>query len=196
MSNIYDKIPNNSIKYIKKWINHLDLKIILRNDRKTKLGDFRPTHNNLTITINKNLNPYLFLITLTHEIAHAFVWQTHKSSVSPHGKEWKEMYKSLMLNFLNPDIFPEDIIKNLSKHLISPSASTTTDIILYSCLRQYDSSLKKTISDIKEGEIFYLSNQRKFIKGVRLRKRFRCIEVESKKIYLMHPLIEVFETDT
>ena len=130
---------------------------------------------------------------MTHELAHAFIWRDHKNRVKPHGKEWKELYKNLMLNFLNPDIFPQDILRNLSKHLISPSASTSTDIELCSCLRKYNNSIKKTVSDIKEGEIFLLNNRKKFIKGPKLRKRFKCIDLVSQKDYMVHPLAEIYE---
>ena len=193
MQSFYHFVPPKSVRLLQCWIDELDAKVVISRPRRTKLGDFRANHNNLTITINQNLNPYSFLITLTHEIAHAFIWRDYKNCVKPHGEEWKEVYKNLMFNFLNPDIFPQDILRNLSRHLIAPSASTSTDIELYSCLRNYNNSIKKTVSDIQEGAIFSLKNHKKFIKGPKLRKRFKCIELSSQKTYMVHPLVEIYE---
>ena len=44
---------------------------------------------------------------------------------------------------------------------------------------------------INEGEEFKLSNGRLFIRGPKLRKRYRCIEKHTKKVYLFHPLADV-----
>ena len=192
MQSFHHFVPPQSVRLLQCWIDELDTKVVISSPRRTKLGDFKVQHNRFVVSINNNLNPYSFLITLTHEIAHAFIWRDYKNHVKPHGKEWKDIYRNLMLNFLNPDIFPQDILRNLSKHLISPSASTTTDIKLYSCLRKYNNSIKKTVSDVQEGEVFFLKNQKKFIKGPKLRKRFKCIELVSQKTYMVHPLAEIF----
>ena len=62
--------------------------------RKSKLGDFRILINGRgQISVNENLNRYAFLITITHELAHAFVWKRYKTRVMPHGKEWKSTFK-------------------------------------------------------------------------------------------------------
>ena len=193
MQSFHHFVPPKSLELLQCWIDELDAKVVISPPRNTKLGDFKVRHNHLVISVNNNLNPYSFLITLTHELAHAFIWRDHKNSVKPHGEEWKELYKNLMLNFLNPDVFPQDILRTLSKHLISPSASTSTDIELCSCLRKYNNSIRKTVSDIQEGEIFLLKNRKKFIKGPKLRKRFKCVELVSQKTYMVHPLAEIYE---
>ena len=79
----------------------------------------------------------------------------------------------------------------MRKHLTNPKASTTVDIGLYKCLRDFDNRKIITISDIDKGEIFILKNGKRFVKGEKLRKRFKCQEYSSKKIYLVHPLAEV-----
>ena len=58
--------------------------------RKTKLGDYRRPgrpHQPHRISINGNLNPYAFLITLLHEWAHLEIYQEYKGKVAPHGPE-------------------------------------------------------------------------------------------------------------
>ena len=97
----------------------------------------------------------------------------------------------MMLNFLTPTIFPEDILKVLSLHLKNPKASTLTDVNLASVLKKYDTNKVLTISDINQGQIFSISNGKIFKKGEKLRKRYKCVEVSTNKVYLFHPLAEV-----
>ena len=49
-----------------------------------------------------------------------------EGEVNPHGDEWKEQYKKMMLPFLNPEFFTEDILRSLSNYMIiNPRASTS-----------------------------------------------------------------------
>ena len=128
-------IPKESVLQINKWIKELRVKVNITKQRKTKLGDFKILRNGeYQISVNNDLNKYAFLITVTHELAHSFVWKRYKHNVKPHGKEWKKTFKHMMLNFLNPKIFPNDILKALSKHLLNPKASSQIDITLAKAL--------------------------------------------------------------
>ena len=184
-------LPAPSLQKINDWIDELDVQLKITNPRKTKLGDFKVVKNILFISINNDLNPYSFLITLTHELAHAFVYVKYKKEVLPHGLQWQEIFKSMMLIFLNPAIFPDDVLKVLSAHLKQPQASTCTDVNLATILKKYDHKKTLTISDVKDGSIFSTSNGKIFKKGKQLRKRYKCVECTSNKVYLFHPLTEV-----
>ena len=184
-------IPKESIPLISKWIDELDISLKFVLPRNTKLGDYKyDNKNGNQITINNDLNPYATLITLTHEIAHAFVFKRYGSNHQPHGIEWKKMYKSLMLNFLKPKIFPHNILAALSAHMINPSASSSNDINLILSLREYDSKKSLTIDQIKIGEKFLYSG-RLFVKHSYLRKRIKSLEVKSQKIYLFNPITKI-----
>ena len=184
-------LPEPSLQKINDWINELDVQLKITNPRKTKLGDFKVVKDTLFVSINNDLNPYSFLITLTHELAHAFVYVKHKRGVAPHGSQWQETFKSMMLNFLNPTIFPDDVLKALSVYLKQPKASTLTDMNLAAVLKKYDFVKALTISDIAEKSIFSIPNGKIFKKGKQLRKRYRCIECTTNKVYLFHPFAEV-----
>ena len=188
---LQNKIPKESISLISQWINELNIKLKFVNKRATKLGDFRyDTKNGFVITINNNLNQYSSLITLTHEIAHAFVFSKYGINVKPHGKEWKSIFKKLIVNFLHPKIFPNDILSPLSSYMINPSASTSNNLDLVMSLRNYDAKIKPTVSQIDIGERFLYSNK-VFIKADVLRKRIKCLEIHSNKVYLFNPLTEI-----
>ena len=141
----YKYVPENSIKILKSWIEELDIDIKIITPRKTKLGDFRYSNGNSLITINNNLNKYSFLITLTHEIAHAFIFSKYKNTVLPHGKRWKIKFRSMLLNFLNPTCFPDDILIALSRFLINPKASTYSDYNLTMVLKNMISVIQNLL---------------------------------------------------
>ena len=112
------------------------LKIV--NNRKTKHGDFRKTPDGTyQITINYGLNPYRFLLTLIHEIAHLVTYKKH-NKVKPHGIEWKLNFQHLMLPFLKPEIIPNDLMPLLANYLKNPKASTDADVNLSLALKKYD----------------------------------------------------------
>ena len=185
-------VPPKSVQLLQCWIDDLNVKVVISSPRKTKLGDFKVKNQKMVISVNNNLNPYSFLITFTHELAHAFVFKKHKNKVLPHGVSWKLTFKSMLLNFLSPEFFPDDVLKVLSKHIINPKASTFSDLELVKVLRKYDNQSLLTISDIEEGGEFSLTNGKTFIKGEKLRKRFKCVEQKTNKVYLFHSFAEVF----
>ena len=193
MSIFYSFVPEKSNKLLQCWVDELKVMVKVTAPRKTKLGDFKVRGNQMSITINNNLNKYSFLITLTHELAHAFVFKKYQNRLKPHAKSWQLTFKSLMLNFLTPDFFPEDILKVLSRHMISPKASTFADLELVRVLKKYDQFTSVTISDLAVGDSFKIANGKIFVKGEKIRKRYKCIEYKTNKTYLFHPFAEVIK---
>ena len=183
-------IPHRASPYITKWISELDIDIRFVNARKTKLGDYRFRNNQHFITVNNNLNKYASLITLTHEIAHAFTFAKFGKNIKPHAMQWKENFKKLMLNFFDYNIFPDDILPALSRYLINPSASTTNDEFLSLILRKYDSEIFLTISEINDGDQFMYSGK-KYIKYQKLRKRIKCLNLTNNRYYLFNPIAQI-----
>ena len=188
-------IPENAINHALELIIKHEINLNIKKARSTKLGDFRaPTENQAArLSINANLNPYAFLITLIHEIAHWVVWKNYKNyrGLNPHGIEWKRTFTGLMNPFLIDSIYPEDILGILKKHMINPKASTTSDIKLMKVLKAYDKGDKAiTLSDLSEGEFFILKDKHfQIIK--KNRSRFLCLDLDSHKKFLVHSLAEV-----
>ena len=174
------------------WEKEFNVKVIVTNPSKSRLGVFIPkrlSENN--IRINNNLNRYSFLITLIHEMAHASIWIKYGRKVNPHGLEWKMEFKRMILPFLHPNYFPEDILSALAKHMILPKASTVRDVDLSTILRKYDVLPSFTIDRIKDGDYFEIANGSQFQKICKLRKNYKCKEIKSGKLYRFSPLAEV-----
>lgn len=188
---IHKYIPEAAIELVEELLDEYPFHLKIKNNRKTKHGDFRPLKNGqLQITINNDMNIYRFLITLVHEVAHLVTYK-EKKRVKPHGIEWKTNFQHLMLPFLKPEIFPNEILSKLANYLRNPKASTDTDIKLSLQLKQYDEKSNKSyIFEIPlKSEFTY--NNRIFIKGNKRRVRYKCTEKRTKKEYLFHPNAEV-----
>ena len=183
-----DYLPTNSRDQVQSWIQQLGITVIIKKKRRTKFGDFRLIKGKMFITINNNLNVYSFLITLVHEIAHAFTYAEYGTSVKPHGKEWQLVFKKMLLSFLSPRYFPNEILEPLSKYAKKPKAATFSDTELSLALRSFDEIKTPTLLELNEGAFFQLENGKVFTKGKLIRTRFMCVERDTKKEYLFHPL--------
>ena len=193
MEHLLAYIPKAAHPQIKSLLETSQVDIVVTKQRQTKHGDFRfhPSKKPM-ITVNDSLNPYRFLITLLHEIAHFKVSLEFGNFVKPHGVEWKRAFQETLLPFLNPSVFPDPICSILSRHMKNPKASTDRDFKLIIALRQFDPLSSKTlIYQLKDGKHFTLENDRIFIKLKKRRTLFECREKSTGKIYLFSPQSEV-----
>lgn len=186
-------IPPKALPRVLGLLEHDHLTVKVKKERKTRHGDYmRLPNGNHQITINSNLNPYRFLITLVHEIAHFEAYENFGKFIKPHGAEWKKTFQHLMLPFLNPDIFPVELLPLLAKHFKNPKASSDTDAPLALALKQFDEPNNKSyVFEVPLGREFKLYNGRVFKKGNKRVKRFECIEVKTGRLYLFNPNAEV-----
>ena len=189
-----DYIHHRAFPRITKWINEININVQFVNSRKTKLGDYRFRNNQHFITVNNNLNKYAALITLTHEIAHAFTFAEFGKTIKPHAIQWKENFKKLMLTFFDYNIFPDEVLSALSRYLINPSASTTNDEFLSLILRKYDNEISLTISEINDGDNFTYSGK-KYMKCQKIRKKIKCLNLDNDRYYLFNPITKIKKID-
>ena len=192
-------LPDHSVDSILKLIHDNKINLNIKRARATKLGDFRVPGKGRPsrLSINSDLNPYAFLITLIHEIAHWMVWNNYKNyhQLQPHGLEWKRTFQGLMQPYLNSDIFPERILQILKKHMLNPKASSTSDIHLMRALKEYDDGDTPTIlADLEIGESFELKG-RQFRIIKKNRSRFLCVDTVIGKKYMVHSMAEITPLD-
>nr|WP_321236334.1 SprT-like domain-containing protein [uncultured Psychroserpens sp.] len=190
---LQDYIPQNAITKVIALLDHDNLTVKVKTERKTRHGDYKRLPNGKhQITINSNLNSYRFLITLIHEIAHFEAYKNYGRVIKPHGIEWKHTFQHLMLPFLNPETFPLDLLPLLAKHFKNPKASSDTDANLALALKQFDEPNDKTyIFDVPFGSTFKLYNGKVFQRGNKRVKRYECMEIKTGRLYLFNPNAEV-----
>ena len=188
-------VPEGSFEAVAHYLLHYKVHLTITRERKTVSGDYRNSFGdkNHRISVNGNLNPYAFLITLLHELAHLFTYERYGHRVQAHGKEWKQEFGKVLSQFLQQNIFPDNVQQALLKTLHNPAASSCADTALLRVLHQYDRQKEgvSLVESLAIGERFKISGDRIFEKQERIRKRFRCIEVSTGKIYLFSPVYEV-----
>jgi hypothetical protein len=183
-----DHIPPAAVAYCLDLWKESPFELKLTKSRQSKVGDFtsRGTKKHPRITLNNDLNPYLFLHTYVHEVAHLRVYLTRGNRVEPHGEEWKTTFTDLMIPLLWENVFPEEILHELRRHMVHPKASSFADPKLTLAFRKYDKGGGSMIilADLPEGSIFEFHG-RYFKKGKLRRTRVLCQEMKSKRNYLV-----------
>ena len=87
--------------------------------------------------------------------------------------------------------FPIDVQDALLIYLQNPKASSCTDTNLQKVLKKYNSNSKILhLEDIEIGSKFNL-NEKTFVSISKLRKRYKCQDVNTKRMYYVNPLAEV-----
>ena len=187
-------LPPEAVKSCFELIKTKQVHLRITPQRRSRHGDYRrlPDGRHL-ITVNASGNPYRFLITLIHEIAHLVAFERYGRNIKPHGVEWKRCFQQLMLPYLHPGIFPQKLLPVLARHFKNPKASSSTDEHLSLALKTYDpgDSSQAVLQEIPFGTQFRASNGQVFLKGNKRVKRYECKELGTGRVYLFQPHAEV-----
>ncbi len=190
-------IPEAAAEPVFNYLHHYKVHLTVTRERKSVWGDYRngTSFQNHRISVNGNLNPYAFLITLLHELAHLVTFMQYGNRVQSHGREWKQVYSHILKDFMQLHIFPGDILKVLQQSVHNPAASSCADDQLIRVLKKYDNNEHevKLVEQIKSGGHFVIKGGKVFKKGERVRKRYQCTELATGKTYLFSPVYEVKE---
>jgi len=188
-------LPEETFLPVAEYLQQYKVHLTVTRERKSILGDYRNAYDNRNhrISVNGNLNKYSFLITLLHELAHLLTFEKYGNKVQSHGRQWKTLFGQLLARFIKTKIFPADIEKELLATLHNPGASSCAEEGLMRVLRKYDlkNEGQMLVEEIPPHALFKMKDGRTFKKGERLRKRYRCEEVGTKKVYLFSPVFEV-----
>jgi len=188
-------LPPGTYEPVLSYLRQYKVHLTVARERKSVLGDYRHSthHANHRISVNGNLNPYSFLITLLHELAHLLTFEQFGNHVLSHGREWKAIYVNILAQFLQHQVFPGDIETELLRSLKNPAATTCAEDGLLRVLRKYDSkeSDNRLVEEIETNKLFRTHDGRVFKKEGKLRKRFKCIEIKTGRVYLFSPVYEV-----
>ena len=191
INNFHKYIPKNAINGVQSLIEKHKINLKIVNQRQTKHGDFRQLANGkFQITINNNLNPFQFLLTLIHEIAHHTTFEKY-GRIRPHGKEWKQEFQYLMLPFLNPSIFPNQMLTPLAHYLKSPKASTDSDVRLSLALKGNTAENGKNFVFELPTNCTFVFKNKMYIRGKKRKTRIECLQLTTNRMYLFNQNTEV-----
>lgn len=184
-------LPPAAYPVVLGWLQHNRVLVRVARSRRTKLGDYRTADRTKPhrISVNDDLNRYAFLVVLVHEFAHYSTFQKHRRH-APHGPEWKAEYRRLMQPFLSQAVLPADVLEALERHLQDAPSSSCTDQHLMRILRRYDAEPRPFLEELEESTVFRFQ-QKLFVKGPRLRTRFKCKCLNDRRSYIIDPTAEV-----
>jgi SprT protein len=197
IDSFFDHFPPKVAEYCFQLWHDYSFNFIVSKSRDSKLGDYRfsPAKGH-QVTVNHNLNPYAFLVTYIHEVAHLTTYLAHKNKVLPHGQEWKSQFYVLFEPILDEELLPAELVKVLSAYLKNPAASSTGYQPLVDILKTFDmeSPAGIPVHELAEGTAFQLKNL-SFIKGKLRRTRYICKEINSGRNYLIAKNAHVLPID-
>jgi len=191
MTNTLHHLLNNScIVFIEDICEKENVLIKIKPKRNTKYGDFRPSikqNKAHIITVNNEENKYTFFLTIIHELAHAIVWNKYKRKAKPHGKEWKENYKKLILISIEKGFFAESLHQSLFHFAKNIKSSHNYNTELVKALNAFNTNKHEFlfISEIQKGALFVYENKI-YIKGDKIRTRYKCRQKNTLKKYLFN----------
>ncbi|MFT6883670.1 MAG: SprT protein [Marinoscillum sp.] len=186
-------VPESAVAYCSKLLDHFGFEFQIKRGRQTKLGDYRydPKEKKHSITINNDLNPYSFLVTYLHEVAHLVTYKEYGRKATPHGTEWKNAFKKVAAPMLTETVFPERVLLALQNYFKNPKAASCSDPVLYNVLKQFDqpSDLIPLSKVAIAGQFEF--NGKSYKKLEKKRTRCICLELSTNRRYLISELAHV-----
>lgn len=170
----------------------------ITRQRQTKLGDYRwpqPQHPFHEISVNGDLNPYLFLWVLLHEMAHLNTHLRHGNGVLPHGHEWQEEYRQLLLEYL--ETFPADLTQHILQYCRHIPLNRTIKKQIEGLLHHHDEGYSPDchliLDQLPAGTIFRLTAKPQLLfRSIKKRRtRWHCVDLHDRKEYLVAGTAEV-----
>lgn len=184
-------IPEGSSVVLYPLLDEYPLQLKIVNGRRSKLGDYRfptPQSDRHRITVNGDLDPHQFLITLLHELAHMQAFHKHGRKIKPHGDEWKRCYKQLLIPFEN--YFPGDKHKLIRSHIEKPTATTNLeDIEMLNRKKLTDGAA--VVKELVPGTVFRTERGQEMEMIKKLRTHYLCRDKKNDKMYRVHAMLVV-----
>jgi SprT protein len=183
-------LPPNTLHYLKIWFADYYIHIKVTRNRNSKLGDYRklPNHSH-EITINSTLAPQLFFFVLTHELAHLIAFEKYGRKISPHGNEWKETFRQMLLQSIS--VYEENLRPVIIQFSKSPKANfmASPDLVKYFHIEKQEDSLT-FIEELEKGDFFMYRNEKYLLEGL-IKKNYLCKNLATGRKYSFKPLARV-----
>lgn len=182
-------LPENTLPFLKKWFGDYACHLKITKNRNSKLGDYRKLPDKShQITVNGTLEPQLFFFVLTHELAHLIAFEQFGRRISPHGTEWKNTFREMLLESIN--VYQEDLKPIILKFSKSPKANfmASPDLVKYFHKESDDGLI--FVENLKVGDKFIFRNEI-FIIEETAKKRYICKDIKNGKRYYFRNLAQV-----
>ncbi|MDQ1098162.1 MULTISPECIES: SprT-like domain-containing protein [Chryseobacterium] len=188
--NLEKYLPPNTLQYLKIWFSDYYIHIKITRDRHSKLGDYRklPDRSH-EITINSTLAPQLFFFVLTHELAHLIAFEKYGRRIYPHGPEWKDTFRKMLLESL--EVYEQDLRPIITRFSKSPKANfmSSPELVRYFHIGREEDDLQ-FMEELKKGDSFMYRNEKYLLEGL-IKKNYLCRNLVTGRQYSFKPLARV-----
>ena len=182
-------LPENTLPFLKVWFGIYPCHLKITKNRNSKLGDYRKLPDkSFQITINGTLEPQLFFFVLTHELAHLIAFEKFGRKISPHGMEWKQTFREMLLESI--EVYKNDLKPIILKFSKSPKANfmASPDLVKYFHREAEEGMI--FIENLSVGESFGYKNE-VFLIEETAKKRYLCKNLQNGKKYYFKNLVQV-----
>ena len=192
-------LPPEAVDWTYAYLDRYKVHFHITRGRRSKLGDYRwpqREHTFHEISVNGDLNPYLFLWVLLHEAAHL---ETHLkySNVAAHGHEWQGEYARLLAEhavWFPPEVRPL-VARYASRVPLYRPLLRQIEELLHRYDKDYVEGRVTHLDDLPVGSRFRLKNKPEFVfeSLEHRRTRWLCREVDTGRQYTVAGSAEVEE---
>lgn len=192
-------VPLEAVEPVYTYVMRRGVNFKITYGRKSKLGDYRAPRDGKghRITVNGTLRPYFFLWVFLHEAAHLETYLQCGTLAKPHGKEWQDNFRRLVLDYNRAGLFPEAFRPGIETVMTAQPFSVQRVAELESRLREVgrDGSVshQTVLDDLPTGSRFQIARYpgRTFRSVAKLRTRHRIVEEGTGDTYLVSGRIAV-----
>lgn len=194
-------LPNESVDSVMNFLNTYEVRLKIASTRSSKLGDYRPPQRGQqyhAISVNGDLNRYMLLLVLLHEMGHLMAHVRYGRGIMPHGLEWQREYASLLVSYAQLGAFPQESLPLLKEYTSKLPLRNSVGVALEKELHKFDSHPQMTLDQLKVGDCFYLVSrpERHFQILNKRRTRWQCIELGTNVNYLVSgnsPVVKIID---
>lgn len=191
-----DYLPLPAVRPVYDFLIRNGICLKITRSRLSKLGDYAPSCENTgfrhRITINCDLDRYVFLWVLLHEMAHYRNFVKSGRTVKPHGIEWQEFFSSLVSEYIH--VFPEELhgmIADFARTLPLKKSLERELVQLFKTFSpEFATQRHVTLKGLKINDLFVFRGKSYHVLEKR-RTRFKCLCLDTGKLYLISGSAEV-----
>lgn len=190
MEQLLNYIPEGANIFLQRWCKGFPIKLRITRTRSTKLGDYyKDLHGIHQISINHDLPPELFFFVLTHEIAHLLAFEKYGKNIAPHGKQWKSVYQSLLMESI--EIYNPSLRGIILAYAQNPRAGFLSFTPLVRYFGMCDNAQDEVFVETLPKDTLFIYRGKVYKQLGRLKKNYLCIQQSSERKYTFKPLTPV-----
>lgn len=193
-------LPEQAVDTVYAYLDRHKVHFHITRGRRSKLGDYRrpfPGHQYHEMSVNGDLNPYMFLLVFLHEAAHLETHLNHPEA-QPHGHEWQSEYAKLLCG--QAHLFPPDVQPLVRAYASRVPLSGTIRRQLEERLSHYGEPASETpirLDSLAPGTLFRLKSKPDLLlrSDTKRRTRWLCTDVGTGRQYTVAGSSEVLVED-